>query len=113
MAKTYNLKRMIMSKLREVSRFCPARKEILKRAKVATNSYRCIQCNLLFIGKGIKADHIEPVVPVTGFTDWQDIIERFGFENIEKWQALCYLCHQKKTNYENEQRRVHKRLAAA
>ena len=63
----------------------------------------CSDCGELFPQNGIVADHINPIVPVTGFDTWDGLIERL-FCEIDGYQALCKECHQKKTNIENKKR---------
>lgn len=50
-------------------------------------------------------DHIDSVVPTTGFTDWNDVIERM-FVEADKLQVLCKDCHDLKTQQEREQRKA-------
>ena len=69
--------------------------------------HKCADCGKLFPQKDVVADHIEPVVPVTGFTNWDDIIRRMYCE-IEGFQALCKECHKIKTAQEREERKKHK-----
>jgi thymidine kinase len=53
----------------------------------------------------MRKDHIEPVIPITGFTTWDDAIHRL-FETEDKYQALCHLCHDEKTKQENMERKL-------
>jgi hypothetical protein len=55
----------------------------------------------------MRADHITPIVPVTGFDTWDNTIDRL-FCEIEGLQALCVDCHAVKTKEENEERRKNK-----
>lgn len=48
-----------------------------------------------------SVDHINPVVPLSGFTNWDDIINRLFCEK-EGLQVLCSPCHDKKTLKERE-----------
>jgi len=61
--------------------------------------YRCAGCGGEFIGAKMQADHIEPVVPLTGFTTWDEVIERLFCEK-DNFQALCKECHALKTKEE-------------
>jgi len=56
----------------------------------------------------MRADHITPIVPVTGFDTWDSTIDRL-FCEAEGLQALCVDCHAVKTKAENEERRENKR----
>jgi len=55
-----------------------------------------------------RIDHIEPVIPLTGFTNWDDVIRRLitGPHNL---QVLCLVCHGVKSKAENAARRKHKK----
>lgn len=50
--------------------------------------------------KNTFVDHIVPIVPPeTGFTNWDDVINRMFCEE-DNLQVLCYECHTKKSNEE-------------
>ena len=66
--------------------------------------HKCVECKQLFPQNQMQADHIEPIIPVTGFTTWDDFISRL-FCEIEGFQAICKDCHKIKTKKENEDRR--------
>lgn len=52
----------------------------------------------------MQVDHIKPVVdPNTGFTSWDDFIERLYCEK-ENLQVLCTTCHDRKTLKEKKLR---------
>jgi 5-methylcytosine-specific restriction endonuclease McrA len=53
----------------------------------------------------MKKDHIDPVVPLSGFSSWDDIIRRL-FVGEDGWQAICVTCHDKKTKEENDKRKA-------
>ena len=69
--------------------------------------YVCACCNDNFFRDEIQCDHIQPVVPVTGFVSYDDTIKRMFCEK-EGYQVLCKPCHTIKSNKENEERRRHK-----
>jgi len=69
----------------------------------------CEECHELFPAKDMQADHIEPIVPLTGFDSWDNVIERLYCE-VEHYQALCKECHSKKSKEENRIRRENKKL---
>lgn len=55
-------------------------------------------------------DHIESVVPVTGFDNWQAYVDRL-FCSAENLQVLCKEpCHKEKSLKENAERRAFKAL---
>lgn len=70
--------------------------------------HRCCACNGLFPQKDVQADHIEPVVPIEGFTDWNTYIERLYVEK-EGFQVMCKTCHKKITDEEKALRAAHKK----
>jgi len=69
--------------------------------------HKCFECDELFPAKDMRADHIKPIVPVTGFDSWDAVIERL-FCEIEGFQALCVDCHAIKTKAENAERKENK-----
>jgi hypothetical protein len=67
--------------------------------------YRCAACEELFGAKEVAIDHIEPVVPVTGWDSWEAVIDRL-FCEPEGFQGLCKAgCHAKKSKEENAARK--------
>jgi hypothetical protein len=66
--------------------------------------YRCAICQNIFPTSQVQVDHIDPVIPVTGFTSWDDVVERM-FSEKEGYQVLCLPCHKVKSKKENEERR--------
>ena len=59
--------------------------------------HRCVKCEELFPQNQIQADHINPIVPVTGFTTWDEVITNL-FCELDGLQALCKGCHKKLHN---------------
>lgn len=74
--------------------------------------YACRLCPCLSMQKDMRADHIEPIVPVTGFTSWDEVFAR-TFVEVEGFQAVCVECHSKKTEKERVQRAYHKKLKSS
>ena len=96
----------------------PQKYEVLnaaKRGKMVNDKtgrlaehYQCASCGKLFPASDVVVDHISPVVPVTGFVSWDDIIVRM-FCNADGLQVLCKdPCHKLKTKEENAARKLHK-----
>lgn len=95
----------------------PPKYEVLnaaKRGKMVNDQtgrlaehYQCAACGGLFVASNIVADHIEPVIPVSGFTNWHDVVVRL-FCNPSGLQALCKPCHKLKTQAENSERKKSK-----
>jgi hypothetical protein len=110
-------KSMIISALREKSRWWRPKLNCIKNARIRKGIYLCEQCGKHVTAtkqgiyktgkkagkpkkiKNIIADHVSPVVdPKVGFVDWNTYIERMFIE--EGWQAICDDCHTIKTNEE-------------
>ena len=62
-------------------------------------------CHKLFPAKSVVVDHIEPVVPVSGFSTWDEVISRM-FCPVSGLQVLCKEDHKIKTKEENDLRRA-------
>lgn len=93
--------------LRKLWRMWPPRSEAMRSARVAPATYQCVKCKRDYpfrVGeRNLAVDHIEPVIPVTGFTNWDDYINRL-FCPVENLQVLCKECHAAKTKVEAGQR---------
>ena len=106
--KPLNRKTWLTSGLRRMSYRWPARSEALKLGRVERGMYKCAQCLSTYPKQEIKLDHIQPVVNVaTGFTNWDDFIDRL-FCEAEGYQILCNQCHDTKTMIEDEMRKLNK-----
>jgi len=88
-----------------------------KAARTRRGYYRCACCQKEIpatVKEGRKrvnnkfVDHIEPAVPVTGWTTWDDYIERL-FCEIENLQLLCKECHDLKSKEEMAERAYHRK----
>ena len=92
----------------------PPRYEVLNAAKrgkqvnISTGRiaehYECAECHGLFPATMVVVDHIEPVVPVSGFTNWHDVVIRM-YCPASGMQVLCKPCHKVKSNEENALRK--------
>lgn len=102
------LKRILFSALGRAWCFWPPRNEVKKRCKVEgkTGWFKCEIC--LQERERIDVDHIQPVVPVSGFTTWDHYIAS-RFVTADKLQGICKDCHKKKTKEENTERRALKK----
>jgi 5-methylcytosine-specific restriction endonuclease McrA len=99
--------------LRSVSDRWPPRYKCLNAAKVGkrvnkasgrlAEHYRCAKCLDIFPLKEVEVNHIIPVIPTSGFTTWDDTIERMFCEQIGL-EILCKPCHKLVTKQENEER---------
>lgn len=111
------LNAFIMSTLRAGSRRWPPKWDALEEAKTEkkpnaktgrlAQHYKCAGCQEEFTSKDIEVDHIEPVVPLTGFVSWDNVIERL-FCSKKNLQVLCTKCHKAKTKEENKQKKDNK-----
>ena len=112
----------ITSNLRSATRKWAPIQTAVKEARVSRGIYECASCKehkpktSIVDGKRVNncnVDHIHPIVdPATGFTTWDEYIERM-FVEIDKLQVLCYTCHEEKTNEERaiaKERRANERL---
>lgn len=100
-----NLKRFLISILRRATYRWPPRSEALKEGRKERNTYQCAMCNDMFKNNEIVLDHVKPVVdPKTGFTTWDEYIDRM-FPEKQGFQVLCSGCHDIKTELEDEMRK--------
>lgn len=103
----------VKSVLRSGSRKWPPKFEALNAAKrgkqvnVKTGwlaeHYECAECHKRFPAKDIQVDHVVPVVPVTGFETWDNVIENL-FCEADNLQVLCKPCHKLKSQKERQER---------
>jgi 5-methylcytosine-specific restriction endonuclease McrA len=103
----------IMSVLRSGTRRWPPKWNVLEQAKTdkhinpktgrLAQFYRCAECQTEGTSKEVEVDHILPVVPLSGFVSWDNVIENLfcGEENL---QVLCTPCHKLKSKEEKQQR---------
>ncbi len=69
--------------------------------------YQCAACSELFVASDIVVDHVQPVIPVSGFSNWHDVVVRM-FCGPDGLQVLCKPCHKIKTQAENAERKLNK-----
>jgi 5-methylcytosine-specific restriction endonuclease McrA len=101
--KEVNLKTWLIPKLRRISYMWPARNEAKRLARVERGKYKCKKCSQIFGPKEVVLDHINPVVPLTGFENLGNFVESL-FCKVEGFQVLCEKCHDKKTDKEDKKR---------
>jgi len=101
-----NKMKFAMAALRRASYKWPARYNTLKTARVGRNEYQCAKCGSGKIHKKneIQIDHIHPVMPVTGWDNWEGYIDRM-FADEGEFQVLCKKHHKEKSITENAVRR--------
>ena len=95
--------------------------EVKSRARVERGLYKCEQCQSIVPAtaittlkngktkriKNIAVDHISPVVPVSGFDSWDNVITRL-FCDVEGLQLLCRDCHEIKCKEEMDERKSYR-----
>ena len=69
--------------------------------------YKCAQCGDVFPAKEVQVDHIQPVIPISGFVSWDETIKRMLCEK-DGLQVLCKSCHHKKSLEERALAKQHK-----
>ena len=104
----------IKSALRSASQRWPPRYSVLSKAKLGkrinpktgrlAEHYLCTACKEAFPAKDVQVNHKTPVVPVTGFDDWNGVISRLFCEE-NGLEVLCIPCHKEVTKQENEDRK--------
>lgn len=87
----------ILSKAHTEQRINPASGRLAK-------FYRCAECKSEFVAKDVEVNHIEPVVPITGFDSWDNTIERLFCEE-DGLEVVCKPCHKAITKQENISRK--------
>jgi hypothetical protein len=103
--KPYNWHTKLVSAVRKVWRHSPTRLKAFKDAADPSNPKHiiCAKCNASVHQKLSIAEHLDPVVPVTGFDSWDAYIIRMQSENIA---VFCEACAKEKTKAENAQRKL-------
>lgn len=92
-----------MQSLRRATYRWPFGHMAMKRQHIDRGLYQCESCKGSFGPKEINKDHVEPVIPVTGFKSWDETIKRMFCKSTE-YQILCLDCHDSKTLVENQMR---------
>lgn len=100
--------------LRSVSIRWPPRYKVLNAAKLGkrinpasgrlAEHYQCAKCQSAFPGKEVEVNHIQSVIPSTGFISWDDTIERMFCEQ-PGLEVVCKPCHKNITAQENTERK--------
>lgn len=104
------LKRFLIPKLRSASYRWKFRSQAIKDARVSRGLYKCAICGNSELKNGdFKVDHIDPVVPLSGWDglNWTVYIQRM-FCDSKGFQILCTLCHDIKTDFEVQMRKLNR-----
>lgn len=120
MTKKFDIKKLLIARIRQISRWDPIKREVLKDASVGASRIKCATCKKIYPVRFIDVDHIEPVVLLDGsnkpeadyetktFKNWDTYLSRM-FCPKEGRQALCEECHDKKTASERTKRTSHRK----
>lgn len=114
----YWQKKALINRIRQATRFWPAKKLALDRAKVTVQigvfkngspkyktKYSCAKCRKLFEIIQTQVDHIRPIVSTSeGFTTWGEYIDN-ALCRSTNLQVLCIGCHEVKTAKEQKERK--------
>lgn len=95
------LQARLINVLRREFLYSKQRKEALKKAEKLKGFFTCAKCGKNHPKDHINVDHISPVIDLSGFKDWNTLIDRLFFGDL---QVLCIKCHQGKSNLENKNR---------
>lgn len=104
----FDFNKWIISVLKYKWNRSPQREGALVQALRPYGKYECAKCQKWRIKDEIEVDHIEPVIPVTGWRGFDVSIPRL-FCPKEGLQILCLSCHSAKSKSENAERRRHKK----
>ena len=101
----FDPKTFAISALRRASYRLGARYEALNKAKISYGVYACAACKKAFARKNVQVDHITPIVPLSGWDNFDGYIARL-FCHSDGLQILCIGCHKSKTKEENAARKA-------
>lgn len=104
----------VKSGLRSASQRWPPRYTVINEAYVGqqinpksgrwAKHYRCSSCGVAFPAKEVEVNHIIPVIPVTGFDNWDGVVSRLFCEK-DGLELVCKPCHKAITLVENNERK--------
>lgn len=110
--KPYNWHTKLVSAVRKVWKYSPTRTSVLADAKDPDNPSHviCAKCYKSTHKKLATVEHLNPVVPVTGFDSWDAYIQRMQSDQLA---VYCEACAKAKTKEENAKRAEFKKLTKA
>lgn len=104
----------VKSALRSASRRWPPKYECLNEACVGVKKnkstgrmakhFKCNRCKKHFPQKEVEVNHIVPVVPITGFDSWDEVIKRM-YCSKDLLEVVCIACHREISKMEREERK--------
>ena len=106
----------IKNQLRGATRKWAPISDCLKGARTKRGFYRCNGCKeeaptTVLVSrkrsKNVFVDHIEPIVPTTGWVSWDHCVDSMFCEGTNL-QLLCKACHDTKSAGEAAERKVHR-----
>lgn len=107
----------IKNQLRSATRKWAPISDCLKKARTKRGHYLCNKCGKevtttkVINGRRVKnvsVDHVDPIVPVTGWVGWEDYINKMFCEE-DNLQLLCKTCHDEKSALEQTQRKKYRK----
>jgi 5-methylcytosine-specific restriction endonuclease McrA len=102
-------KAYVIQILRRASYKWKPRYQVLVKSRVGRGQYKCNICSSIVGRKDIQMDHVNPVIPTTGWPGWEEYIDRLLADKESDWQAICRTCHDIKTKEENGERSANKK----
>jgi 5-methylcytosine-specific restriction endonuclease McrA len=106
----------LKNQLRNVHQKWWAKNEAERLARVSRGNYQCAMCKSIVKRGNYNMDHIDSVIPLNGMVMRPPDFKRINFDIYidrlfvlsDKYQLLCILCHNSKTQLENGQRMFYK-----
>jgi len=109
--KPYNWDAKVMAALRKVWRFSPERAcAFADAADLIKGFVVCQGCGGSFDKRVAQADHLVPVVPLSGFDSWDQVIHRMQHGTL---RILCSDCHKAVSKEQAAQRALLRKQAKA
>ena len=114
--KPVHLDSWLKNQLRNVHQKWWAKNEAERLARVSRGNYQCAMCKSIVKRGNYNMDHIDSVIPLNGMVMRPPDFKRINFDIYidrlfvlsDKYQLLCILCHNSKTQLENGQRMFYK-----
>lgn len=107
--KPINIDNYVKKHLRRASLYWPERAQALRNTKIAPGRWKCQGCGQICKKGEYQLDHRIPVIPLDGKImrdtdrariDMNKYVDRL-FIPAAEWDILCIVCHESKTQVEN------------